>query len=1258
MSPVTPEHAEVGIQTGETIRLRQGMSFGEEPPEKAEDVVKERTVPLGKPDINSNFERFANNSFEKRGHPATSVLNAMLQQRQMQGDRSRVENTQSSYSASMFSRVEMTGKKEELHRPQDVVSDRSERRRSFIDNQHHQYETRTHQEWRSSTISQWEEGKLDENSNEILTSVWNQSEERLRNKSTDHLQEHKKRFSEASDQVFEEREVTERLEYQEGIRPPHVQSYTVRELREVNVGGEQPNLMTHSKVPQQELVLPVQSGNENPPQYLHEVSKTVPTIRPNVIQKETAEELRQKVLAESRPPSTPKSVRAFGFGSQATRSEIDRMSTSALATRNSVTPNTSSLFSPTSSRLYRRGYSYGRSEPGSPYKWQVPDIDIHREYREPDARSNESKLSGTGSTVRRHVPRGRIRDLARLFDKMTREAEREAAVLRGKSLPPPKHRSKFTRTRSMPRPQDLLAREEELRREDEERNRGPVLRELPISYKTNRDGVSDIQPSNSVQPVYMSVDRNSGGDAHEPVLPTYGHEWSKVPCTGLEPGMLHPNNDDKESTDSRVDLRRTSTPLGNHGEGDLVNAFGRVPSIPSPEHSAVYDGRRPESVVMRNTNYVGLEKAQDAHAAEPSMPSAPTEHHYAKPVIVKPAPPPQRLSVLHPNTSQHGYYRQLRRVSSEQQYRSYGEPHPQTVASPLTRERRFTNSEEEKVNGEIDRMFEFVEEHDGLSTIGHRTLSDRTSAVIRPDGYGTVRGEGVDHISELPPQPPQPPVLPPGDGAAAHRVAHPLKYSVSGYRDMQRSHRVGYVPSDTPPRFSPLTAPTPGVGVSTYKSREGTIGEKVSTYGQFSRNTTQHPSALATSTPVDSPVGTGFSQGTNAVPNFDDSFLSAITTGTHPRDAHEEYKRQMTKLNHQIRVQEEQIEMTLKVLALARKKQKSMQELSAQRTLLLARERLDLLRCEVSRISALAAVRNPPPPVSRELRGTMTISNICVYLNRSFCQRQYEQESSYALLILLKCGAEVEATGPVSLLAHNQNRIRQLTFAESVQFSNLPVDFNVVLEVYAMKLPSAKNVEQSCASNIANKCKNLLSPALAHRSNRPSQQESGGSEFVRCGYIILNRDTVGMNKFYLDEAEYPLEGTIEVFARCTTLPPAIEVDNRGFLTMYQTISGMGSWERYWAVLRRGMVYFWRYPDDESMEKRPVAFMDLSKCTNDVVTICTPEQCPRENSFSIDMLVSTTPSLMEKKRVLLSADSEDLLHAWLQALNETLSVLRG
>ncbi|KAJ1374444.1 hypothetical protein KIN20_037132 [Parelaphostrongylus tenuis] len=312
----------------------------------------------------------------------------------------------------------------------------------------------------------------------------------------------------------------------------------------------------------------------------------------------------------------------------------------------------------------------------------------------------------------------------------------------------------------------------------------------------------------------------------------------------------------------------------------------------------------------------------------------------------------------------------------------------------------------------------------------------------------------------------------------------------------------------------------------------------------------------------------------------------------------------------------------------------------------------------MNRISALAAVRNPPPPVCRELRGTMTISNITIHLNRNFCQKQLDHDCSYALLILLKCGTEVEATGPISLMTYHQGRVRQLTFTEHVQFSNLPVDFNVIVEVYAMKLPTSRNGEHSCASSIASRCRNLL-PGASHRPTYlPYGSDAQISEFFRCGYVVLNRDTVGINKFYLDEAEYPLEGTIEVLARCTTLPPAIEVDNRGFLTMYQTISGMASWERYWAVLRRGMVYFWRYPDDESLDKRPIACIDLSKCTNDMVAACSLEQCPRENSFSIDMLVSTTPSIMEKKRVLLSADSGELMEAWLQALNETLSVLRG
>lgn len=69
--------------------------------------------------------------------------------------------------------------------------------------------------------------------------------------------------------------------------------------------------------------------------------------------------------------------------------------------------------------------------------------------------------------------------------------------------------------------------------------------------------------------------------------------------------------------------------------------------------------------------------------------------------------------------------------------------------------------------------------------------------------------------------------------------------------------------------------------------------------------------------------------------------------------------------------------------------------------------------------------------------------------------------------------------------------------------------------------------------------------------------------------------------------------------RCSRLPSSVEVDLRGFLTMYkvlylarqvsinvysQVVGGYGSWVRYWAVLRRGVINFWKYPDDEQLDR--------------------------------------------------------------------------
>ncbi|KAK6050476.1 hypothetical protein COOONC_12020 [Cooperia oncophora] len=935
-----PELSEIGVQTGETIRLRQAMSFEQGPTTVFEGATKDRLAPFGQTATNMSFERFANNSFEKRGHPAPAVLTAMLQQRQNQAARNSVESSYPRETASNSSQEKQIPGGE---KPTQQMT-REERRRSFIDNQHHSYETRTHQEWRSSTRSQWEEGKLDENFNELRSTDWE-------NKDTvpDGVQQQmdKLHYTRLSDQVFEEREVlVERNEYYDGSQP--ARSYMIQQTQKVSIGGEKPGQLPVIMSQKPESIRKSQNS-EKVPGKGEELSKP---FHPTVITRETVEQLRQSVVAESRLPSTPrkKSLESdtelpppIDIKDLSMTDPVPRVSTAAkealytTPTRgarismNVKTPT--SLWSPTSRGWERRKFSNERGD-GSPYKWQVPSIDTCRENREPDVRSNESRTSNRGSTVRRHVPRGRIRDLARLFDGLSREAQRDAEVLRGKSLPPPKHRTKYFRTHSLPRHQNSPPRAVEQPPVEESRpevvnSREPVVKYAKIPYSSTLGGVTDDYTSASNQPHFPSSQGNS--------------------CS--EPVEVHADS-------------------------------------------------KPEPV------YAKVQRV-----------SANPYHH--QPV------------------GQQGSFRR------------------ESVCS-VTSERRLENADAEKVTGEIDRMFEFVDEHDGLSTLGRETETESTTGVVKHGDYGIVRGEVGGHLTELPPVPPQPPLAHSNlDATKRGRSDQPLKYSISGYRDMQRVQRMGRVTSDAPPRFSPLTAPTPGIGVSTYKSREGTIGEKVSTISRYSRPNTQ-PSALATSTPVNSPLGTGFSQKQPDVPNLDDSFVSTITTASQLHDAHEEYKRQIAT---------RPIVTTTVV------------QLSAQRTLLLARERLELLRCEVNRISALAAVRNPPPPVSRDLRGTMTISNITVHLNRSFCQRQYDQDASYALLILLKCGAEVEATGPISLLAHQPVRIRQLTFAEHVQFSNLPVDFNVVVEVYAMKLPTAKQMEQSCATNIANKCRNLLNPA-------------------------------------------------------------------------------------------------------------------------------------------------------------------------------------
>ena len=57
----------------------------------------------------------------------------------------------------------------------------------------------------------------------------------------------------------------------------------------------------------------------------------------------------------------------------------------------------------------------------------------------------------------------------------------------------------------------------------------------------------------------------------------------------------------------------------------------------------------------------------------------------------------------------------------------------------------------------------------------------------------------------------------------------------------------------------------------------------------------------------------------------------------------------------------------------------------------------------------------------------------------------------------------------------------------------------------------------------------------------------------------------------------PLAGNIQL-----KLSSELELDvgERGFLTMFEDVSGFGAWHRRWCLLEGAMLSYWKYPDDE------------------------------------------------------------------------------
>ncbi|KAK0410096.1 hypothetical protein QR680_004941 [Steinernema hermaphroditum] len=366
----------------------------------------------------------------------------------------------------------------------------------------------------------------------------------------------------------------------------------------------------------------------------------------------------------------------------------------------------------------------------------------------------------------------------------------------------------------------------------------------------------------------------------------------------------------------------------------------------------------------------------------------------------------------------------------------------------------------------------------------------------------------------------------------------PLNHYRNGLRrrgEYERPACFSTVPAYRPP-------PPPGEDLFVVDSNMRCIGGR-------NMLATSDPPQIITSTPLESPVSSGRGKpfpskipvGVNSK-IFSESFISAIATDMeHGLDQTnvDDYQHHFQRLNRLLQIQEDQIDQASSALGQCRKQHRSngtLAELTAQRALLLATERRRVLQVELERLSAQHIVTTGSlRPLTPSLRGSMTISTIRIYLNRNFCLKSIDKDTSYDFVVLLRSGENVYATQVASVMDIGALRARTVRFPDSIRFNNLAVDFTVRVEIYA-------------------------------------------------------------------------------------------------LSMYETIGVESTWTRYWAVLRQGIIKFWRYPEDEIAEKPAHAYMDMSKVTNDFIITCPPEICSRAHTFYIDLFVQSSSSARSPKPI--------------------------
>ncbi|XP_026142901.1 anillin, actin binding protein 2 isoform X3 [Carassius auratus] len=356
----------------------------------------------------------------------------------------------------------------------------------------------------------------------------------------------------------------------------------------------------------------------------------------------------------------------------------------------------------------------------------------------------------------------------------------------------------------------------------------------------------------------------------------------------------------------------------------------------------------------------------------------------------------------------------------------------------------------------------------------------------------------------------------------------------------------------------------------------------------------------------------------------------------------------------------------------------SQQEAEAEKLLLVSSEKRAALLAEVSRLregeSGEPVSQNAPP---QPCRGTVSISSIQLPLKVEFvCSARTGHPTHYFFVLIRYGPCNIVAT-PLATAADAQNG-DTITFPTSVTLQDIRSSFEIDVEVYSLSSTPSNTCSMN-AQQFRSSTKSRVTPKkILHsitKSNQsvtsatvPGLSAQRSSNFTLVGSHKITLNSLGQSKFPLDKMKFegkirrllgdefqekvpflsPLEG--HIYLRLHSEGHS-NVQHQGFLTMFEDVSGFGSWQRFYFLLEGGHLLYWNYPNEMGNKPADGSLSIFGFCS---VRPVERECCARPYTFE---LVETNTLQQEHSQALkkcwFSADTREERSGWMEKLNQTL-----